>query len=121
MERMRRQNGGCLGMCGGEHLAVVGKGGTAEPLCLALVSLGGGADRRADCLPQVPGNRQSKRDFTDGQPVAYPVFGEASFKEPCLVVSAEDGARGVRLRFVEDREREIDGWPGLELLFRDDL
>src|SRR5207248_6780933 len=56
-------------------------------------------------------------EFTDGQPLAYPVHGDASFVEPCLVVAGEDGSRGVRLRFVEDRIVE-----GVLLLeFRDDL
>ena len=59
--------------------------------------------------------------FLDGLPLAYPVAGEASFKEPCLVVSRADGSRVTRLAFVEDRSgrRRPDGV--LELVFRDPL
>src|SRR5438045_1354388 len=75
----------------------------------------------ADYLPYLPGNRRCERDFVDGLPRAYPVYGEASFKEPSLVVSRDDGARGVRLAFVADRIARVEQHTNLELEFRDDL
>jgi alpha-galactosidase len=67
------------------------------------------------------GNRNSERVFVDGLPLAYPIHGDASFMEPCLVVSRADGSRGVRLQFVEDRVSDADGKSILELVFRDEL
>ena len=51
----------------------------------------------------------AERTFIDGLPQAYPVHGDAAFIEPCLVVAREDGERGVRLSFVEDRIVRRDG------------
>jgi alpha-galactosidase len=75
------------------------------------------SQRAADYLPQVPINRPSEATFFDGQPLAYPVYGMPTFKDPCLVVATEDGARGVRLEFVDDRASPDT----LELEFRDPL
>lgn len=70
--------------------------------------------------PTVPAwNRRSEVEFVDGFPLAYPVHGEASFKEPCLVVVRGDGSRVARLEFVEDRVREVSGRPVLDLVFQD--
>src|SRR5207249_3996117 len=66
-------------------------------------------------------NTRSERTFIDGLPQAYPVHGDAAFVEPCLVVAREDGARGVRLSFVEDRVRDEGGKAVLELVFHDEL
>ena len=79
----------------------------------------GGAARRDDYLPQAVGNRQSLRSFLDGVPLAYPVYGDPSFKEPCLCAVYEDGTRAVRLGFREERVVEADGQPALELDFVD--
>ena len=102
---------------------------TAVVLCVAddhtfLQPYWGGhgvSDNPADYPSVSAWNRRSEREFVDGFPLAYPVFGEASFKEPCLVVSRSDGSRVIRLEFVEDRLREVDGRPVLDLVFRDDL
>jgi alpha-galactosidase len=61
----------------------------------------------------------AQRTYTDRLPLAYPVYGDASFLEPCLMVVREDGAREVRLGFVEDRIANAGSV--LELVFRDEL
>src|ERR1700716_3853329 len=68
-------------------------------------------------------SRSVERTFIDGLPQAYPVHGDAAVIEPCLVVAREDGARGVRLDFVEDRISHPGENRGavLELVFRDPL
>jgi alpha-galactosidase len=68
-------------------------------------------------------SRSAERTFIDGLAQAYPVHGDAAFIEPCLVVAREDGARGVRLDFVEDRISHPGENRGavLELVFRDPL
>ena len=71
----------------------------------------------ADYLPHVPRNRPSEATFLDGQPLAYPVFGMPTFKEPCLVVATASGARGTRLEFVDDAISDNH----LDLTFRDPL
>src|SRR5712692_9289414 len=97
--------------------------GPEDTLLLPYWGANGQTDDPADYLPQRTGNRTSERAFVDGQPLAYPTHGEASFMEPCLVVAREDGSRGVRLTFVEDRVSDKDGDRGsvLELVFRDEL
>jgi alpha-galactosidase len=70
-------------------------------------------------LPHTPPNRPSHRSFLDGVPLAYPLYGDPSFKEPCLCVVYEDGTRIVRLELQEDRVAEADGLPTLELSFAD--
>ena len=65
--------------------------------------------------------RPAERTFIDGLPQAYPVHGDPAFTEPCLVVAREDGSRGVRLTYVEDRVSAEDGQSVLELVFRDEL
>jgi alpha-galactosidase len=81
----------------------------------------GQSGRPADYLPYPQGNRPSQRAFLDGQPVAYPVYGDPLFKEVCLVVARANGSRETRLSFVEDQVREIDGYPALDLVFEDAL
>jgi alpha-galactosidase len=75
----------------------------------------GGSTRPEDYLPTLPANRASEAEFFDGQPLAYPAYGMPTFKETCLVVATEDGARGVRLEFASD---QVDA-DSLTLLFRD--
>jgi alpha-galactosidase len=77
--------------------------------------------RSADYLPSPQGSRPSQRAFLDGQPVAYPVYGDPLFKEVCLVVARADGSRDTHLSFVQDVVREIDGQAALELVFEDGL
>ena len=101
--------------------AVVLSLGANDALLLSYWGPSGHTDQPADYLPYQFGNRSSERLFLDGLPLAYPVYGEASFKEPCLVAVREDGSRVTRLEFVEDRIREVDGHAVLELVFRDDL
>jgi len=101
--------------------ALLSLGANDAPLLLHW-GANGHTQQAADYLSHGAGNRSSERQFLDGLPLAYPVFGEASFKEPCLVVSRKDGSRATRLEFVEDRI--VDGGAGeriLELVFRDDL
>ena len=95
--------------------------GANDALLLAYWGPNGHTEQAADYLPYRSGNRSSERLFLDGLPLAYPVHGEASFKEPCLVVSREDGSRVTRLEFVEDRIRDVDAGSVLELVFRDEL
>jgi alpha-galactosidase len=75
--------------------------------------------RATDYLLHPQGNRPSQRAFLDGQPVAYPVYGDALFKEVCLVVARSDGSREVRLNFIEDRMSTVSGQPALDLVFED--
>ena len=65
-----------------------------DTLLLPYWGPNGTTDDASEYLPVLPWNRNSQREFVDGLPLAYPVFGEASFKEPCLVVAREDGSRG---------------------------
>src|SRR3712207_6154291 len=89
---------------------------------LALDHWGGaGSMRGDDYLPRLPVNRPAQRHFLDGVPLAYPVHGDASFKEPCLAVVYEDGTRIARLAFQEDRATNPDGRPTLELDFTDSV
>src|SRR5262249_35686987 len=76
--------------------------------------------RATEYLVHPQGNRPSQREFLDGRPVAYPVYGDATFKEVCLVVARANGLRECRLSFVEDRIADVDGYPMLELVFSDE-
>jgi alpha-galactosidase len=77
--------------------------------------------RAADYLLHPQGNRPSQRAFLDGQPVAYPVYGDALFKEVCLVVARADGSRESRLNFVAERTSSVEGHTALDLVFEDAL
>jgi len=70
-------------------------------------------------LPHALGNRPSEARFLDSVPLAYSVYGDPCFKEPCLCAVYADGVRIVRLMFQEDRVIEQDGRPVLELAFTD--
>jgi len=108
-------------LLGTRTTAVVLSLGPNDALMLPYWGPHGHTPHAADYLPYRSGNRPTERLFLDGLPLAYPVFGEASFKEPCLVVSRADGSRVTRLEFVDDRIREGDGCTILELVFRDGL
>src|SRR5438105_9110282 len=95
--------------------------GPEDTLLLPYWGANGQTDDPAHYLPLPTDNRTSERAFVDGLPLAYPTHGEASFVEPCLVVARDDGSRGVRLTFVEDRVTHEDGRSVLGLVFRDDL
>lgn len=71
----------------------------------------------SDVLFAVPTNRPSEATFFDGQPLAYAVYGMPTFKEPCLVVATESGARATRLEFAAERLTPDT----LELDYRDPL
>ncbi len=64
-------------------------------------------------------SRPSQREFLDGDALAYPVYGDPTFKEPCLCVVYADGVRLARLHFVEAREGGTDLQPTLEVSFED--
>src|SRR5690349_9657199 len=49
--------------------------------------------RGDDFSPRPPRNRPSHAAFLDGVPLAFPVYGDPSFKEPCLAVVYADGTR----------------------------
>ncbi|MFN8472312.1 MAG: alpha-galactosidase [Anaerolineae bacterium] len=53
----------------------------------------------------------------DHTPLAYPVFGDPTFKEPALAVTYHDGVRAADLRFVT--ANIADDAPTLELVFED--
>src|ERR1051326_3185811 len=95
--------------------------GANDALLLPYWGSRGQTDRPADYRLHPQGNRPSQRAFLDGQPVAYPVFGDALFKEVCLVVARDDGGRDTRLAFVEDRLEMVDGHAALDLVFDDDM
>ncbi|MBV8714964.1 MAG: alpha-galactosidase [Chloroflexi bacterium] len=95
--------------------------GANDALLLPYWGRSGGTDRPTDYVLHPQGNRPSHREFLDGQPVAYPVYGDALFKEVCLVVARPDGSRDTRLSFVEDRVENVDGHPVLDLVFQDEL
>ncbi len=90
--------------------------GPQDTLYLPHWGAGGGASA-ARYMPSVPPNRPSEAGFFDGQPLAYPAYGMPTFKETCLVVATETGARGARLEFDSDRLED----DSLELVFRDPL
>ena len=92
--------------------------GADDTLYLPHWGANGHTGRVADYLPSIPTNRPSEATFLDGQPLAYPVYGMPTFKEPCLVVATDDGARGARFEFVEDR---LEAPEQLELVFADPL
>ncbi len=86
---------------------------------------GRGGSSAAGYLPLAEPNRSSEAGFFDGQPLAYPAYGMPTFKETCLVVATEQGARGVRLTFSSDvietdvlLLRFADALLGLELTLR---
>jgi alpha-galactosidase len=93
--------------------------GPNDALLLPYWGPGGQTTRAADYLMHPQGNRASQREFLDGRPLAYPVFGDATFKEVCLVVTRADGSRECRPTFVEARTPEVDGHPALDLVFAD--
>jgi alpha-galactosidase len=95
--------------------------GANDALLLPYWGPSGQTDRASDYLLHPQGNRPSHRAFLDGQPVAYPVYGDALFKEVCLVVARPDGSRDTRLSFVDDRIDTVDGHPALDLTFEDEL
>jgi len=95
--------------------------GPEDTLLLPYWGASGQTTAAADYLPERMGNRPSERAFVDGLPLAYPSHGEASFVEPCLMVSRADGSRGVRLEFVADRVSAVGGRAVLELVFIDRL
>ena len=70
-----------------------------------------------DYVPHRHANRASQRAFLDGQPLAYPIYGDPLFKEVCLVAARADGFRETRSVFVEDHATESS----LDLTFRDEL
>jgi alpha-galactosidase len=61
------------------------------------------AERGDDYLPRPPRNRPSHAAFLDGVPQAFPVYGDPSFKEPCLSAVYADGTRIVRLTVRNDQ------------------
>jgi alpha-galactosidase len=71
----------------------------------------GESDQGDDYLPRPPRNRPSHRAFLDGVPLAFPVHGDPSFKEPCLAVVFADGTRTVRLALrgdqIDERDRRL--------------
>ena len=79
----------------------------------------GGSERGDEYLPRPPRNRPSHREFLDGVPLAYPVHGDPSFKEPCLAAVFADGTRTIRLGLRDDQIGEQDGRPTLTLSFED--
>ena len=93
--------------------------GADDVLLLPYWGPHGQTARSDDYVLHPQGNRPSQRAFLDGQPVAYPVYGDPLFKEVCLVVARSDGSRETRLSFVEDRMLEIDGHPALDIVFED--
>src|SRR5579859_2148640 len=95
--------------------------GANDALLLPYWGAGGQSESISDYLLHPQGNRPSQRAFLDGQPVAYPVYGDALFKEVCLVIVRPDGSRDTRLSFVEDRAQHIDGQAVLDLVFADEL
>src|SRR5437764_7505335 len=97
--------------------AVLLRLGADDALSLPYWGANGGAGLLDETLAGLPGSRDAEAGYLDGQPLAYPVYGSPTFKEPCLVISRADGVRGPRLRFLEDHLTH----DRLELVFRDDL
>ena len=93
--------------------------GSDDALLLPYWAANGNTHQPSDYLLHPQGNRPGHRAFLDGQPVAYPVFGDPLYKEVCLVVARVDGSREVRLAFIEDRITQVDGRAVLELAFED--
>jgi alpha-galactosidase len=94
--------------------------GANDALLLSHWGASGQGAHASDYVLHQHGNRPSQRAFLDGQPVAYPVYGDALFKEVCLVAARPDGSRDIRLCFVEDRVSDLDGQPVLDLVFADE-
>ncbi|MBV9546757.1 MAG: alpha-galactosidase [Chloroflexi bacterium] len=106
----------CLGADNTLYLPHWGSQGGASPR-RGSWGAPGGSTRVEHYLPSVPRNRPSEATFLDGQPLAYPAFGMPTFKEACLVIATDDGARGSRFSYVEDSPRD----DSLDLTFEDDL
>src|SRR5439155_21978081 len=102
-----------------ERAAMVLSLGPGGALLLDHWGPDGASDRGDDYLPRPPRNRPSHRSFLDGVPQAFPVYGDPSFKEPCLCVVYEDGTRIARLELRDDDISEADGHPTLTLTFED--
>ena len=117
MSAIRRAEHGAAWLLLTHRTAVLLRLGADHALFLPYWGPNGGADLLSDDVGGLPRNRPSQAGFQDGQPLAYPVYGSPSFKEPCLVVSRSDGARGPRLGFVEDHVADTV----LELVFRDEV
>jgi alpha-galactosidase len=100
-----------------------GSGG--DTLLLDHWGADGASDQGDDYLPSLPRNRSTHRQFLDGVPQVFPVYGDPSFKEPCLAVVFEDGMRIVRLALTADEiaepaePAEPDRRPTLTLTFED--
>jgi alpha-galactosidase len=101
------------------HTAMLVCLGSDDTLLLPYWGATGLTAQPSDYLLHPQGNRPSQRDFLDGQPVAFPVYGDPLYKEVCLVVARRDGGREVRLSFVEDRVLREENQPTLELVFAD--
>jgi len=72
-------------------------------------------DYLVDALP----DRETAPHFLEGRPLAYPAYGDPSYREPCLVVVQPDGERELALSFTADRLVKHAGRPMLELELRD--
>src|SRR5436305_14301819 len=83
--------------------AVLLRLGADDALSLPYWGANGGAGLLDETLAGLPRSRDAEAGYLDGQPLAYPVYGSPTFKEPCLVISRAPGVRGPRLRFPEDR------------------
>ena len=55
----------------------------------------------------------------DQVPLAYPVYGDPTFKEPALQVTYHDGVRAANLRFLEAKVSDGDDGGTLDLVFED--
>jgi alpha-galactosidase len=80
----------------------------------------GRSTRLDDYLPPAARSGQIAAGMLDGRPLAFPVYGDPTYKEPCLALS-RDGHRESRFEFAEDQVLETERGPLLELSFRDRL
>src|SRR5689334_13681330 len=65
--------------------------GANDALLLPYWGPTGQSGQATDYLLHPQGNRPSQRQFLDGQPLAFPVYGDPLFKEVCLLVARPDG------------------------------
>ncbi len=79
----------------------------------------GGSWEADDYHVDAPPDRETAPHFLESLPLAFPAYGDPSYREPCLVVAQPDGERELALTFAADWFGERDGRPLLELEFRD--
>lgn len=89
-------------------------------LHLAYWGADGGSWDADDYLTDTAPDRETAPHLLEGCPLAFPAYGDPTYREPCLVAVQPNGERELALSFAADRLDERDGLPVLELEFYDE-